>query len=100
MYLPTVIYPLLDENDSNMDPQKKSSLIFSHALWGSAWPCVRLGTPTNNQACLFVSFYNLLTLFSTCVDDFIMFSCSLAEVCPGFWRGGTQACLLNIHDAS
>ena len=29
-------------------------------------------------------------------DYVIMYSCSLSGVCPGLWRGGTQACLLNM----
>ena len=97
MYLPTVICPLLDENDSKMDLQKTSFLNFWSVFWGSVWPCVRLGTPTNHQACLLTVFLIFSHFFITFVHDLIMFSCSLAEVCPGFWRGSTQACLLNIY---
>ena len=71
--------------------------IFWSVFWGSVWPCVRLGTPTNHQACFLQVFLIFPHFFITFVHDLIMFSCSLAEVCPGFWRGSTQACLLNIY---
>ena len=76
--------------------KKKTFFTFWSVFWGSVWPCVRLGTPTNHQACFLYVFPIFLTFFLTFVHDLMMFSCSLAEVCPRFWRGSTQACLLNL----
>ena len=54
------------------------------------------GFPGHPQDSFFTNFLRVLINF---YNGFGTCDCSVSGVCPGFWRGGTQACLLNICHA-